>query len=71
MTWPTELSWDCMRGASDVTVTVSVVAPAFNEMLLRHARIGATPIEPARYQPLKTEQQLAAFEQMQLMGRAA
>ena len=46
-------------------------APAFNEMLLKHARIGATPIEPTRYQPLKTEQQLAAFEQMQLMGRAA
>ncbi len=46
-------------------------APAFNEMLLKHARIGATTIEPSRYQPLKTEQQLAAFEQMQLMGRAA
>ncbi len=46
-------------------------APAFNEMLLMHARIGATPIEASRYQPLKTEQQLAAFEQMQLLGRAA
>lgn len=45
-------------------------APAFNEMLLRHARIGATPIEAGRYQPLKTEQQMAAFEQMQMMSRA-
>lgn len=46
-------------------------APAFNEMLLKHARIGATPIESSRYQPLKTDQQLAAFEQMQLMRSAA
>jgi len=46
-------------------------APAFNEMLLKHARIGAVPMEASRYQPLKTEQQLAAFEQMQLMRSAA
>ena len=46
-------------------------APAFNEMLLKQARIGAIPMEAARYQPLKTEQQLAAFEQMQLMRSAA
>jgi hypothetical protein len=38
------------------------LAPAFNEMLLKHARVGASPIEASRYQPLKTEHQMAAFE---------
>ena len=46
-------------------------APAFNEMLLEHARVGATAIEPSRYQPLKTEHQVAVFEHAHTLGRAA
>jgi hypothetical protein len=44
-------------------------APAFNEMLLRHARIGTTPLDPSRYQPLKTEHQLTVFEHAHAPGR--
>lgn len=46
-------------------------APAFNEMLLKHARIGVTAIEPGSYQPLKSEHQVAVFEQANTPGRAA
>lgn len=39
------------------------VAPTFNELILRHKRIGVLPLDPAKYVPMKTERQLSQIEQ--------
>jgi len=56
------------KGAS--TGDAYYVAPAFNELLLAQAKIGVTPIDPAKYMPLKNDRQVAAFETSH-MGYAA
>lgn len=38
------------------------IAPTFNELLLRQARIGVYPIDSSKYLPLKTERQIQQFE---------
>lgn len=38
------------------------IAPALNELVLLHKKIGARRIEPSQYHPLKNPQQLHAFE---------
>ncbi|EGH98302.1 MULTISPECIES: glycosyltransferase family 2 protein [Pseudomonas] len=38
------------------------IAPALNELVLLHKKIGAYRIEPRQYRPLKTQNQLHAFE---------
>lgn len=38
------------------------IAPLLNELLLRGCKVGAYPIESRHYLPLKSEQQIAAFE---------
>lgn len=47
------------------------VCPAFNEMLLKQARIGVESVELSHYHPVKTERQLAQFESAPAMGLAA
>lgn len=37
------------------------ICPAFNELVLKQARIGATPIDAKKYHPLKTERQMLQF----------
>lgn len=39
------------------------IAPAFNELVLKQARIGVREIDPNAYHPLKTERQVYQFEQ--------
>jgi hypothetical protein len=38
------------------------VAPVFNELILRHGRIGVRDLEISKYSPLKTERQVQQFE---------
>ena len=38
------------------------VAPVYNELILKQARIGVTKIDIGKYQPLKSEQQVHQFE---------
>lgn len=38
------------------------VAPTFNEMILKHAKIGVTEMDIKKYQPLKSERQVQLFE---------
>lgn len=38
------------------------IAPAFNEMILRQARIGVYSIAPSQYHPVKSASQLRAYE---------
>lgn len=46
------------------------VAPLFNELLLKGRKVGALDIEARHYMPLKSERQIAAFEDAH-MGMAA
>lgn len=39
------------------------VAPAFNELILKHARVGVYELEVCKYRPLKTERQVQQYEQ--------
>jgi hypothetical protein len=41
------------------------VAPAFNELILRQARVGTVEIPAGRYVPLKNDRQVRQFEQGQ------
>ena len=47
------------------------ICPAFNELVLKHAQIGTTQIDPKHYYPIKTERQLHQFESAHDVGGRA
>jgi NDP-sugar pyrophosphorylase family protein len=47
------------------------ICPAFNELVLKQARIGAAPIEARKYHPLKSARQMARFESAHEHGERA
>ncbi|WP_422845160.1 hypothetical protein [Acidovorax sp. M2(2025)] len=47
------------------------VAPLLNELLLKGRKVGALPIESRHYLPLKSERQIAAFEDAHMQQVAA
>ncbi len=50
---------------------VFYLCPAFNELVLKQARIGVAAIEARRYHPLKTERQMDQFSASHEHGSAA
>jgi len=44
------------------------VCPAFNEMILQHAKIGVWSIQSSQYHPIKSQHQLAQYEHTMEMG---
>ncbi len=47
------------------------VAPLFNELLLKGHKVGALAIEARHYMPLKSEKQIAAFEDAHMASASA
>lgn len=47
---------------------VFYVCPAYNELVLKQARIGIWPLDKARYHPIKSDRQIAVYEHQVELG---